>query len=167
MTFSVWSLSQKARVTNNPVSAQKSLNFEMSFDLRKFFYGKSPKIRNFFYEKSPKIRKSFHFFMLEPSTDTLAIICVICTICVPFLSPTELTELTEIIVWCHPFSVFSVVSVCPIPLRIALLLDPPAPKGRRTTDGGITPRYQMPNTRKPWKGERSFVPSALLLLAPI
>ena len=75
-------------------------------------------------------------------------------LCVPFLSHTELTELTEIIVDATLFLCFPCF-LCALflygLLRFPRLsaVDPPAPKGRRTTDGGITPVYQMPNTRKP------------------
>ena len=37
-------------------------------------------------------------------------------------------------------------------------------RGEETTDGGSTPGYRYPPKTKPCKGERSFVPSALLLL---
>ena len=42
------------------------------YDVRKLFFD----LRKFFYGKSPKIRKSFHFFIIEPSADALAIIRV-------------------------------------------------------------------------------------------
>ena len=41
-----------------------------------------------------------------------------------------------------------------------------APKGQKITDGGVSPPYTNPPKRKPCKGERSFVPSALLMFGP-
>ncbi len=41
-----------------------------------------------------------------------------------------------------------------------------APTGQKITDGGSTPGTGYTNTRKPWKGERSLVPSALLSMGP-
>ena len=40
-------------------------------------------------------------------------------------------------------------------------------RGEETTDGGVTPGIGYTDTRKPCKGERSFVPSALRLVGSI
>lgn len=78
----------------------------------------------------------------------------------------------------------SAPSVCPNPLRnaqihqllcstktnnsyISLTLKNNSPEGAKDHRRGYHPRYFAPTTQKPCKGDRSFVPSALLLLGQI
>ena len=92
-----------------------------------------------------------------------------------FQSHTDFTEISLILsLLMSPFSVLSVLSVCPYHSTdytdspdYLLLLDPLTPKGRKDHRRGYHPRYCAPNTRKPCKGERSFVHSALLLFGSI
>ena len=97
----------------------------------------------------------------------------ICVLCVPFLSHTELTELTEIIVdatlfLCFPWFLCALFLYGLLRLtRLSAAVGLASPEGAKDYRRGYHPRYCAPTTQKPCKGERSFVPSALLLLAPI
>ena len=56
--------------------------------------------------------------------------------------------------------------VYPNLLWIKFCFDGKPRRGEKITDGGVAPGIEYPNIRKPRRGERSFVPSALLSMGP-